>query len=136
MKIMSTRAGEVVVEEKDVISFPEGLVGIPCWQNAVLLPIPEVAELCWLQAVDDPDAAFLLLKVGEYFPQYDENLARLSAELPNGAVYSIVRVPEDDLSRATTNLMGPLIIDTEAATGKQVVLHDSGYDLRQPLFGA
>jgi flagellar assembly factor FliW len=136
MKIMSTRAGAVEVDEREVINFPEGLVGIPFWQSAVLLPIPEVAELCWLQAVDDPDAAFLLLKVGDYFPQYDENLARACAELPDGAVYSIVRVPQDDLSRATTNLMGPVIIDLSAATGKQVVLHDSGYDLRQPLFGS
>ena len=81
----------------------------------------------------DPDAAFLLLDVQSLYPDYNCDLARQQVSAgPSATVYSIVKVPNGDFSKATTNLMAPIVI--QRRVGTQVVLHDSKYPLRHPLF--
>ena len=104
----------------------------------------------------DPDAAFLLLDVAALYPDYNCDMARQQAGVDQDAiVYTIVKVPNGDFSKATTNLMGPIVIQSLASSdqrlatsdnpqetsdkrqvtsGTQVILHDSNYPLRHPLF--
>lgn len=151
MIVSSTRLGELSVVEDSVINFAGGFLGFPEWQQGVLVPVEGVPEFLWLQFTHDPAAAFLLLDVKVFASDYDCQAARAAAELATEAdVYTIVTVPDSDLSRATTNLLAPVVIsprydlphehatnDKRQATlrhGQQVVLHDSGYSLRFPLF--
>lgn len=140
MIINSTRVGPQEVLDKDTISFSTGVVGLPDWQQAIIVPVKEVPLLSWLQFTHDPDAAFLLLDVGALFPDYDIAAARANAQLNEGVVYTIVRVPGGDFAQATTNLMAPIVIGRrepgdERRVGVQIVLHDLSYPLRHPLFG-
>ena len=156
MIIESTRVGSIELEEYDLIHFSIGVVGLPDWQHAVMVPVPDVPILTWLQFAHDPDAAFLLLDVQSLCPDYNCSLARQQAGAePTATVYTIVKVPNGDFSRATTNLMAPIVIQSDKpqetsdkgqettikpqATsskllGTQVILHDSNYPLRHPLF--
>ncbi|MBT9154321.1 MAG: Flagellar assembly factor FliW [Firmicutes bacterium] len=140
MLVNSSRLGEVTVQPGDLISFPSGFIGLPEWQSAVLVPFsPEVPLLTWLQFTHDADAAFLLLDVAEFAPDYDVPLAQQEAELSEASrVFTIVSVPAGDFSRATTNLLAPVVIEPNpggSPLGKQVVLHETSYPLRHPLFG-
>ena len=97
----------------------------------------EVAPfLLWLQFTHDQDAAFLLLDIEPVFPDYDLALARTAAGAnPAAKVYAIISVPGGLLAKATANLLAPVVIDsTPTLQGRQVVLHDSPYPLRHPLF--
>ncbi|MBT9176075.1 MAG: Flagellar assembly factor FliW [Firmicutes bacterium] len=139
MLVNSSRLGEVTVQPDDLISFPSGFIGLPEWQSAVLVPFSsEVPLLTWLQFTHAADAAFLLLDVAEFAPDYDVPLAQQAAELSETSrVFTIVSVPGGDFSLATTNLLAPVVIESDAvgsALGKQVVLHDTSYPLRHPLF--
>ncbi len=139
MIVNSSRLGEVTVKADDLISFPTGFIGLPEWQSAVLLPFsPEAPLLAWLQFTHDPDAAFLLLDIAGFAPDYDACLARQAAEMDEAArVFTIVAVPSGDFTRATTNLLAPVVVTANASgspLGKQVVLHDTIYPLRHPLF--
>lgn len=145
MIITSTRLGEFEVQDSDIITFTEGFPGLPEWQSGVLVPVPEVPLLCWLQFIHDPDAAFLLLDVKEFVSDYDVALAKMAAGLGEDClVMTIVKVPGGDFSRSTTNLLAPVVIQPPRARseelgalrlGKQVILHETNYPLRQPLFG-
>ena len=149
MIINSTRIGTIEVQEQELISFPSGVVGLSDWQSAVMVPVPDLPLLAWLQFAHDPDAAFLLLDVQALYPDYNCNMARQQAGADQDAtIYTIVKVPNGDFSRSTTNLMAPIVIqrdkpqtpsDKRQATsdkrlGAQVILHDSNYPLRHPLF--
>ena len=135
MIIQSTRVGSVELEEQDLIHFSTGVVGLPDWQDAVMVPVPDVPILTWLQFAHDPDAAFLLLDIQSLYPYYDCDLARQQVGAgPTATVYTIVKVPNGDFSKATTNLMGPIVIQGDKRLGTQVILHDSNYPLRHPLF--
>jgi flagellar assembly factor FliW len=100
--------------------------------------LPEAPLLFWLQFTHDADAAFLLLNIARLAPDYDLCLARQVAELQETArVFTIVSVPGGDLARATTNLLAPVVIEPNPSgspVGKQVILHDTNYPLRHPLF--
>lgn len=139
MIVHSSRLGEVTVRPDDLISFPAGFIGLPEWQSAALAPFsPEVPLLQWLQFTHDADAAFLLLDIAQFAPDYDVALARQVAELKETShVFTIVSVPSGDFSRATTNLLAPVVIEPNPAgspVGKQVILHDTAYPLRHSLF--
>lgn len=138
MQIHSTRVGEITVEPEYLISFPEGMVGLPEWQQAVVVPIPDVPLLSWLQFTHDPDAAFLILDTLGFFPDYRYTEARYESALEGDlAVFTVVKVPDGDFKLATTNLLAPLVIQNKTTTprGRQVVIPNSGYSLRHPLFG-
>jgi len=135
MLVNSSRVGEIQVSAEDIIVFNEGVLGLPDWTEAVVVPVDGVPSLLWLQFLHDADAAFLLLDVLSLFPGYDVNEAKKQAGLSGDdlSVLTIVSVPGEDFSEATTNLIGPLVLG--AGQGKQDVLHNSSYPLRQPLFG-
>jgi len=152
MVIHSTRLGEVTAQPEDLIFFEEGFLGLPAWQSGVLVPVPEAPPLYWLQFTHDPEAALLLLEVQDFAPDFDLALAREAANLGEKArVLSIVTVPAGNFSRSTANLLAPVVLSwpgdmgpgqkpgqerpAAARRGKQVVLHDTDYPLRYPLFG-
>ena len=53
-----------------------------------------------------------------------------SAEL---VVFAVATIPEDP-QMATLNLMAPIVINDKDRCGKQVILHESKYSVRHPLF--
>jgi flagellar assembly factor FliW len=74
--------------------------------------------------------AFILVNPFLFRPDYeldisDEELGDIGISSPDKAlVFSIVTIPADG-SPMTANLQGPLVINRELRTGKQVILTDS-----------
>ena len=135
-RISSSRLGELELSTDEIINFCDGFLGLPTWQEAVLRKTEVAPFLLWLQFTHDPDAAFLVLDIESVFPDYDLALARTAAGTsPAAKVFAIVSVPGGLLAKATANLLAPVVIDsTPTPLGRQVVLHDSPYPLRHPLF--
>jgi flagellar assembly factor FliW len=138
--IRTSRFGTIEIEESGVIHFPEGLLGFPRHRDFILLDHGKNSPFCWLQSVDEPELAFVLT---DPFPLVSGYLQGLSPEeeslirFEEGkevVVLSLVTIPQGQASRATVNLLGPLVIDVDARRGKQVVLANAGYSHRQPLF--
>ena len=120
----------------EVINFSEGFPGLPSWQQGVLRPTTFAPYFLWLQFLHEPAAAFLVLDLKQVLPEYDFNLARRMSSLnPTAEVFAIASVPGNLLAKATVNLLAPIVLDfSSPPQGQQVVLHDSGYPLRHPLF--
>jgi flagellar assembly factor FliW len=138
MHIATTRFGPLEIADERVIHFPLGLLGFETQQRFVLLDSDEVDPLRWLQAVDEPALAFLVVEPQLFFPDYqvrltgdDRKVLELGAEAPP-VVLCLVVIP-DDPSQMTANLMGPLVMNPDKRLGKQVVLHDSSHSPRARL---
>ena len=142
MKIQSTRFGELNVSEDDVIYFSKGLPGFAEEQRFALLPQGEESPFFFLQSTQDPNLTFLLVDPFAFFAEYhfeiDDKLVAqlgLSAEQPPIAL-CIVNVPQGKMQDMTANLSAPIIINRFARLGRQVVLTDTSYSLRQRLYMA
>ena len=141
MKIQTTRFGEIEVSEETLIHFPAGMVGLPDVRKFVVLEVEQPSVYQWLQSVDEPSLAFILIDVDLVEPTFQ-------VELPDEAldeigycpdhplsVMAIVTIPSGKPMEATANLRAPLIINAQTRKGKQMILHET-IALRYPLAGA
>lgn len=124
IKVHTSRFGEVEVKEDRVVNFPSGLIGFPRLQRFFLIDHKDT-PLSWLQAVDDPEIAFIVASPTMIVPDYSLTLdisVKTYIELENDddlAVLVIVRVDGDDV---IANFQGPLAINSRVMKGVQVVL--------------
>ncbi len=120
----TSRFGKLEVAEDKVIKFPAGLLGFPNVKRYVLLDY-EDTPVKWLQAIDDPDVAFIVMEptllVQDYAIDLDVTM-RQSLELETEedlAVLAVVRVEE---GKVLANLKGPLLFNSRLKIGLQAVL--------------
>jgi flagellar assembly factor FliW len=120
----TSRFGMLEVAEDKVIKFPAGLLGFPHVKRYVLLDY-EDTPVKWLQAIDDPDVAFIVMEPTLLVQDYAINLdvtMRQSLELETEedlAVLAVVRVEE---GKVLANLKGPLLFNSRLKIGLQAVL--------------
>ncbi|HVN25587.1 MAG TPA: flagellar assembly protein FliW [Syntrophorhabdales bacterium] len=110
--------------EDKVIMFPAGLLGFPHVKRYVLLDY-EDTPVKWLQAVDDPDVAFIVMQPTLVAQDYNlalDDATRHTLKLETEedlAILTIVRVEEGKL---LANLKGPLLFNSRLKLGLQAVL--------------
>lgn len=139
MELNSTRFGKMEIKQDKIINFPQGIPGFLDLSKFILLEEPETnGAFYWLQSVEDGDVSLLLTRP-TLFMQYNvevekEVLEDIGIDENNiGEVFTVVNVP-DDLQKATTNLMAPIVLNSDNMMGKQVILTDSKWSIKHPLF--
>ena len=124
IKFNSSRFGQLEVENDKVIRFPTGLVGLPGLNQYILIDHKDT-PLKWLQALDDPDIAFIvaspMLIVENYSVELDDSVKKsLQIENDNDIVVLVImRVDGEDV---IANFHGPLVINARKKQGMQLVM--------------
>lgn len=138
MPTICLQGSDLTYDEKDVIQFDEGLIGMPYLRRLSLLARPDVAPLLLLCSLDNPHISFLVLDACSHFPDYAPKLpAQLQAQLGLQAeekpliLVTVTIAPE--WQKSTLNLRAPIIVAAGTMRGAQVVLTDSKYQLAEPL---
>lgn len=137
---METRNfGPLVVQPEQILEFRPGLLGFADHTRYVLIERPQDAPFLWLQSVERPDLAFVVVDPVLFFPHYQparrsQVLKEVEAQSPDEVkVLVIVTIPPGRPQEMTVNLMGPLVINLRTRRGRQVVLEDQRLSHRQPL---
>jgi len=144
MQIDTTRFGTLDALDESVVTITGGLLGFPDATSFLRLPVDDAEGWVWLQATNDPELAFLAISAFRFFPDYDIELPDADAESiglsdPDTAeILALVTVRDNSvgaIEAITANLLGPIVINTAAAIGRQVVLSDSRYSTREAVVG-
>jgi flagellar assembly factor FliW len=128
MKIQTKIMGEIDIDDRQVIDFPDGLIGFKKFTSYALLDAPQKPYF-FLQSMELAELGFILLDPFLFRPDYsvdagDEVMGSLGVADPEDAlVLSLVTVPPNG-GPVTANLMGPLVIGRKARRGAQIVLTD------------
>lgn len=139
LTIKTTRFGELSIDEKRVIQFPEGLLGFPAQKDYVILEHKPESPFFWLQSLTDADLAFVVINPFLLKKDYLKDLSPVEKRIFEGleagtvTVFALVTINHGNEQPVTMNLMGPLVIDVEIRTGRQVILANSGYTCRHPV---
>ena len=139
MRIHTVNFGDLEIPEDKVLTFKEGLPGFPQIHRFAVLEIEELKPFQYLQALDDPPVSLFIINPFMVDPSYEFRLTDAdmedvcSANSAELAVFAVVTIPEDPNS-ATLNLMAPIVINDKGRCGKQILLHDSKYSVKHPLF--
>jgi flagellar assembly factor FliW len=137
VKIATKAYGEIEVDDRQKIVFPQGLLGFEALKDYIIIDA-ERQPFYWLQSMDMKQVAFILVNPFLFRPDYEvnisnEDLAEIGINDPRKAlIFSIVTVPQDG-SPMTANLQGPLVINRDIKTGKQAVLSDGRWKTKHDI---
>jgi flagellar assembly factor FliW len=123
IQVKSSRFGDVEVAADSLIVFPSGFIGFQDRKRFILLDHKE--PFSWLQSVDDPYLAFVVVDGAEFGQNYnvsppkdDKDLALLEGD--EYAILVIVTVRPDP-TMTTANLKAPLFVNLRNRQGVQAV---------------
>jgi len=140
MKIETTRFGVLEVSKEKIINFPKGLLGFEHLRQFVIVPVDNNPAFVWLQSVEASEVAFLLVDPFLFFSGYEVELTcDLREELSikdrsDVIIQAIATIPKTGIKDMTANLVGPVVINVRRNLGKQVVLQNTEYGTKHPLF--
>ncbi len=138
-KIETTRFGQIEIDEDKVLNFVRGILGFPKDLRYALLPHRKDSPFFWLQSLDSPELAFVVINpsliVSDYAFELPEDAEKeLCIENPEQAeALAIVtfRERKNGESKAmSANLLGPIVINVEKRLARQVVLDPNRYPVR------
>ena len=99
------------------------------------------APFKWLQCVEEPQLAFVILDPALFKPDYqvtittDALIEIQKQESDEISIVTILTIPSDDPTAVTANLRGPLVMNHRTRLCKQLVLPED-LPTRYPLFAA
>jgi flagellar assembly factor FliW len=137
MRVKTKAYGEIDADERQLVSFPAGLLGFEKFKDYILLDARQ-KPFFYLQSIDVPDLAFILIDPFLFRPDYsldvnDDSLGEIGVSQPdNVLVFAIVTVPGEG-GTVTANLMGPLIINNQNRLGIQTVLGDTRWRVKHDI---
>lgn len=128
--------GELDIDENEMIQFSQGMPGFEGVRRFVLINNDEEGSpFKWLQGVDEPKPAFVVIDPFIVKKDYEVNLdddvlKELDIKKEDDVlVYCIVVVPKD-ISKMTMNMQAPLVINMKNNKGKQLILDTDRYGVR------
>ena len=131
--IATKNFGDIAVREDQIITFSPGLLGFSEFHRYVLIEHGHESPFLWLQCVDKPDLAFVVIDPLYVLPDYKVSLINgIQKELgvknlQDLKVLVILTIPPGRPQDMTANLMGPLLINLTNRRGKQLVIENSPY---------
>jgi len=139
MEILTSHLGKVSFSSDEVYYFHRGIFGFPGEKKFIFLKLKESEPFIWLQSVEKPDLAFVLVNPSFLFQDYNPHIGLDELEdikaidSKSVKVYVIVTL-HPEMKDCHVNLLAPLVINPRKKLGKQVVLKDTGYKIQYFIF--
>ncbi len=139
MKVETSRFGSIEIDDDKVLTFPKGILGFPEDRRYALLPHDEKSPFFWLQSLDSPELAFVVINpaliLEDYSFEIPTDMERdLDLREPGQAevlvLVSFRQGSDGKPSSLTANLLGPLVINVENRKAMQAVLDPKRYPVR------
>ncbi len=140
MTVETTRFGVVEIDDNSQVQMTSGLLGFEDHARYCLIDHSPEANFRWLQSMEDPGLAFVVVNPYDYFADYtieisDADAAKLGLTKEEDAIVMTIVTLDKDASRITANLAAPIVVNSKNLRAAQVVLQDERYPIRHPLFG-
>lgn len=132
MNIDTNRFGKIDIANRSVLEIRGGMFGFEKNQRFALIEEEPDATFKWLQSLDDPALAFVAVNPLDFFPDYDLELSVKDSEhiglesVSEAAVLTTVTVDKRS-GIMTTNLLGPIVINSSSLVAKQIVIQNEKY---------
>jgi len=135
---ISTSGKVRYVDKKDIIHFPEGMLGFSEHTEYVIYDITDCKPFKSMLSVKEGGPDFVLVEplllFDDYspldsFPSLKDMQLGDTVELTVLSIVTLAEKPED----MTVNLRGPILLNLSTRIAKQVVLPDDNYSTKNPL---
>lgn len=132
------RFGTCTYTEGEIIEFPWGLPGFPNHQRWLALTVETQPNFVWLQSLDDVKVALPCADPYHIFEGYEPKLpayaaAALEIEHPGDFTILCVVVVTEGAAEMSMNLLAPVVVNLRTRRGRQIMLENSSYSVREPI---
>ncbi|MGK5510833.1 flagellar assembly protein FliW [Brevibacillus formosus] len=116
--------------------FEDGIPGFSHLQFFQLMQ-EEESPFFLIQSTEDKDVGFWVVDPFVFFPSYEFSLSSVTKETLRineaspVAVFSIVTIRDNN--QTTVNLKAPIVVNLSNRMGRQVILQEDSYSIRQQL---
>ena len=138
--ISSTRFGEVEVDKSLLFEFVAPIIGYDKHKLFALIDNSPDSPFKWIQSTEDPELAFPVtlpsyFNIDYTFTIEDADADFLGVEKAEDVMaINIVSIPHDCPQDATVNLLAPVVINTHTNNAMQIILKNTDYKVKHPLF--
>lgn len=135
MRIETKHVGEVEINNNEIITFKDGLLGFKEYRQYVILPLNDETPFLTMQCIEEPALAFIVMSPFDFKKDYEFELsAEVIAALEiqgeeQVELYSILVIPEKMMDM-TANLKAPIVINIQNKQAKQVILENTDYPIK------
>ncbi|ALO28123.1 MULTISPECIES: flagellar assembly protein FliW [Leptospira] len=142
IEIQTKPFGKMQISEKQILSFPEGLLGFEDYKKFALIEEEEESVFKWLQSVEEVDLAFVVIPPSLFKKEYkplipEQELQGIGiTDLEDGLMLVIVTVPGEDPALMTANMQGPILINKETLLGKQFISRNESHSVREKILAS
>ncbi|MEW6220145.1 MAG: flagellar assembly protein FliW [Thermodesulfobacteriota bacterium] len=140
--VETSRFGAIDIDDDKIITMTSPVLGFPESRHFALVPHRDQSPFCWLQSLDEPHLAFVVIRAAaldaDYHPAIDSQARRelgLSRDI-EADLLVILTIPHGQPQRMTANLLAPIVVNVAKRLAKQVVLDPGRFDPCWPMFKA
>ena len=137
--ITTSRFGELEIDEDKIITMTSPFLGFANDYQFILLPHASKSPFWWLQAVNNPKLAFVVIQPilldTSYKPEINSQVLQ-ELQIINDQeleILVILTIPNGHPELMTANLLGPVAINTSKKLAKQVLLDPTLYNPCWPM---
>lgn len=136
MILQTKHFGPIEMDEKDILTFKDGLPGFEKLCKYILInSSDEKSPFKWLQSIDEQQLAFAVInpfsiKKDYLFDISDETVKSLGIEMSEDVVTLAILVIPDELEKISMNLKAPVIINSKNKKSAQIILDTDKYTVR------
>jgi flagellar assembly factor FliW len=140
MVINATKTRECELATETILTMPTGMLGFQAYTEFVLVECDQDAPYKLLQSMQNPSLRFIVVDPLEFFPDYDLELSDADAldlsihDAMDARLLTTVTINNNE-GYLTTNLVGPIVVNSRLHVAKQIVLQDDRYETKH-LLGA
>jgi flagellar assembly factor FliW len=127
MNITTTRFGTLTIDDRDVITFVDGLIGMEDCRRWVLLADAQNPALAWLQSLERAEVALAVVSPRRFVAEYQCRVARRDIQplgLTDPTEAQVLVVISQSGGALALNLKAPLVIHLSERLGRQIVARD------------
>lgn len=140
MIIDSVRFGQIEIDRELLFEFVAPIIGYDKHRLFALIDNDPSSPFKWIQSVKDEELAFPITLCSYFDIEYNFKIQDEEAkliELENAEdlmAINIVSIPQECPQNATVNLLAPIVINTKTNKAMQVILKNTNYKVKHPLF--
>lgn len=138
MVLLSRIHGKIEYKKDDIIRFEKGMLGLEELKQYLLVKLDEYDPFYLLQSIDDEDIGFILACPFDFHNEYEFDLKedlieRLDIKKQEDVTIFTTVTLNSNVSKITTNLKAPIIINIYNKLGEQIILDKEKYQIKHPL---
>jgi len=141
MIIETADFGKFEFEPQDILHFNSGLYGFENILEYVLINLDEHGSLMCLHPAAGKVPSFIVMDPASIFGDYRpivsfSDLKELGVQKAEELKYLVIAVVTEDYRNSVVNLKSPIAINPASRQARQIIIENSKYQVRYPLFSA